>query len=52
MRQNFIDFSENIVRHDSSSLHVQESYRPYERSKLQTELIDNWSTRYRPASYR
>jgi len=50
--QNFFDFSDYIVRHDNSSVHVQGSYRPYECSRLQTELIDNWSMRYRPASYR
>jgi len=50
--QNFFDFSDYIVRHDNLSVHVQRSYRPYERSRLQTELIDNWSMRNRPASHR
>jgi len=49
--KNFFDFSDYIVRHGNSSVHVQGLYRPYERSRLQTKMIDNWSTQYRPASY-
>jgi len=45
------NFSDQIVRHDNSSVHVQGSHVPHESSRLQTELIDDWSTWYRHASY-
>jgi hypothetical protein len=50
--QNFFNFSDNNVRHDSSSVHVQGSYGPYEHCNLQIELFDNSSTGYCAASYR
>ena len=50
--QNFLDFSDYIVKHDNSSVHVQGSYGQYKFSIRQTELIDNWSTWYCPACYR
>jgi hypothetical protein len=34
------DFSDQIVRHENSSLGVQGSFGPYKRSLVQTELID------------
>ena len=48
--QNFFDFSDYIVRHDNSSVHVQGSYGPYKCSKLQIELVDIWSMRYPSAT--
>ena len=40
MCQLFLDVSAQIVRHDNSSLHVQESNAPCECSKIQITLLD------------
>ena len=45
------DFSDQSVRHNDSSVHVQGSCGPYESSTLQTELIHNWWTWFYPAYY-
>jgi len=49
--KNSLDFTDYIVRNDNSSVYEQELYGPYKRSKLQTKLIDRWSTLYLPAFY-
>jgi hypothetical protein len=48
---NIFDSIDSIVRNDNSSVHVEGSYGLCKWSKLQTKLIDNWSTQYCPAFY-
>jgi len=41
MCQHLFDLSDQSVRHDILSVHVQVSYGTYDSSGLQTELIDD-----------
>jgi len=48
--QNFLDFSEQIVRHDNSAVHVQGSNPPCESSSMQIALYDGQNVRCPSAS--
>jgi len=51
MCQLLLDFIDQIVRHDSSSMHVQGSDKPCQCSRLQISLTDHQWTWYHPARY-
>ena len=46
-----LDFSDQIVRHDNSSVHVQGSCAPFERGQLQITPLDNQYASYHHPCY-
>ena len=48
--QLFLDFSDNVVRHDHASVHVQGSNAPCEGSRIQIALSDGQNVQFLSAS--